>query len=758
MDIWAWVRSTKREFRDNDNPRLAELMDKLPTAVCDNEHARADAIYPEALALARAAKHKWAEIFVRHWNLQGRILHRHDVGEWTGEAIDLLDFANQEDTRDCPQSICVTQDVVNAYGQVDGPGFAEERLAATAETLARIDPKWPCFQCISAERCDALRDAGQKEEALAFIEAQTEAMVAAGAHRALTALAEDKADCLIELGRYEEALFVMDNGLGPVTDRNDAQERAIDRARVLVRLERFDEARDSLPPYKEVISTPGLYMTWADVVIRLARAEKIVNDWQLDASLESMTARLVKQGVRRNAIDLLFERADLALRRKMPHVARELIERAEALFPDLNRMLDVRGDAVALRGRLNVADPVEFELPEAPDAIELKGDPEADTPMLEAALARWPDAGNVVRMLAEAHRVRRRANAGEALLQAWLGENDDAQMLVQLGHTLLEAGAYARVIELAEEQLAANPSPQVEAQCHWLMARAFQHSAPEKCRASLEKVVALQPELTNCQMWLAELERDAGEWQAALDRLNAVCAREEDAGSYDWDRLIVATLLEDWAPARESARRIGYVLDDEDDTPIVLPGILCRVQYEDADGATQSYFARRSGPVTADVIQIRSQPPCRYGDRVVFDAAPLNDGPAEGDENHTWLYRVVHVVEPGGYTIHALDGVHPGDEAYIHAMREALSAVGCTLQVFSGDAYQLEHPETGESTLGLYMMCASPAGVDEVELDQAFAELTKDWPTPLTWLSVAQTAGNEVRVAAHEKIQAAWGM
>lgn len=757
MNIWAWVRSAKRELRESGNPRLAELMDKLPTAVCDNEHARADAIYPEALALARQAKHTWAEVFVRHWNLQGRILHRHDVGEWTGEAVDLLDFANRDDTRDCPQSICVTQDVVNAYSKVDGPGFAEERLAATTETLDRIDAKWPCWVCISAEKCSALRDAGRPEEALAFVEAQTEAMVKAGTERALTALAEDRADCLVALGRYQEALDLMESGLGPAMDRNDEQERAIDRARVLVKLGRFDEARESFPPFKEVLATPGLYRNWCEAIVELARAGQIVNDWQLDARLEQLTTKLVDQGVRRDAIDLLFDRADLALRRKMPHVARELIERAEGLFDGLNRLLDVRGTAVALRGRLNVADPLEFTLPDSPEEVALAGDPERDTPMLEAALQRWPDAGRLVSMLAEAHRVRRRTDAGERLLQSWLGENEDAQLLVQLGHTLLEAGAFEAVIQLAEDQLAKGPADQVVAQCHWLIARAKRDTDPAACRAHLEEVVARSPEATHVQMWLAEIERDAGDWAQALARLNGVCAREPEAGSYDWDRLIVATLLEDWAAARDSAQRIGYVLDEDDEGPIVLPGILCRLQFERPDGEAQVLFARRTGPVAADVIQIRPEPPCRYLDRVVFDATPLNDPPAEGDERHTWLYKVVHVVEPGGYTIHPLDGIHPGDAA-VAQLREGLEAIGCDTQVFSGQAYQLQHPESGEATLGLYMMCARPGALTPAALDQALADLTQGWPTELTWLSVAEAAGNEVRIAAQRKIQERWGM
>ncbi len=51
-----------------------------------------DATYPEALALAREARNPWLEVFVRHWNLQSRVLHRHEVADWMSEAVSLLQF------------------------------------------------------------------------------------------------------------------------------------------------------------------------------------------------------------------------------------------------------------------------------------------------------------------------------------------------------------------------------------------------------------------------------------------------------------------------------------------------------------------------------------------------------------------------------------------------------------------------------------------------------------------------------------------
>src|SRR5690348_12628524 len=136
MDIWEWVERARQEAEDAGNLRLATLIERIPYYVTDDEHAQLDAVFPEALALAREAKNPWLEVFFRHWNLQSRILHRVQVSEWIGEAVHLLEFAHREETKGCPQSVCATQDLANCYGHMDGPGYVPERLAVAAETLA----------------------------------------------------------------------------------------------------------------------------------------------------------------------------------------------------------------------------------------------------------------------------------------------------------------------------------------------------------------------------------------------------------------------------------------------------------------------------------------------------------------------------------------------------------------------------------------------------------------------------------------------
>ncbi|REM95695.1 hypothetical protein DSI35_28675, partial [Mycobacterium tuberculosis] len=78
-------------------------------------------------------------------------------------------------TLDCPQSICVTQDLAACYGNIDGPGWVPERIEVCDETLGRIDPSWACFQCLSCEKADALLDDGRGQDALDYLQVQAAA-------------------------------------------------------------------------------------------------------------------------------------------------------------------------------------------------------------------------------------------------------------------------------------------------------------------------------------------------------------------------------------------------------------------------------------------------------------------------------------------------------------------------------------------------------------------------------------------------------
>jgi hypothetical protein len=149
MNIWAWVEATQEELRKNGRARLADLMDLVPHYMSDNLHEQLDSVMPEALALAREAKNPWVEVFLRHWNMQSRILQRYQVRDFLSECVNLIDFANREDTKECPQSVCTTQDLANLHlGRVRdrAPRWRPRRRSAPVhrEAEVRSRPHRPC--------------------------------------------------------------------------------------------------------------------------------------------------------------------------------------------------------------------------------------------------------------------------------------------------------------------------------------------------------------------------------------------------------------------------------------------------------------------------------------------------------------------------------------------------------------------------------------------------------------------------------------
>src|SRR5262245_53779715 len=124
MDIWEWLRDEAMRLTREGHGRLARGLMRLPSLVCDDRHAEADALVPELLEGAAGSGRPWAEVFVRHWRLQSRVLHRSEGESALAEAVSLVDFSHQDANRGCPQSVCSVQDLTVCYSNTDGPGYA----------------------------------------------------------------------------------------------------------------------------------------------------------------------------------------------------------------------------------------------------------------------------------------------------------------------------------------------------------------------------------------------------------------------------------------------------------------------------------------------------------------------------------------------------------------------------------------------------------------------------------------------------------
>lgn len=244
MDIWNWVEKLRADLREAGQEQSARLIDELTAYVCDLEVERAEALLPEVKALSRTLNNPWLEIFVRHWEMRNRVGNQLEGETALADAVSLFELANRDDTQTCPQSVCVTQDLASCYANVDGPGWVEERIEVCDETLARIDPTWACFHCLSNEKAEALLDDGRGEDALAFLAEQEKKILAAG-EEVFDSLLEMRVAILLNLGRAEQALALigeMEEKVEGAEWNNISQPRRLYKAHGLALLGRDEEA------------------------------------------------------------------------------------------------------------------------------------------------------------------------------------------------------------------------------------------------------------------------------------------------------------------------------------------------------------------------------------------------------------------------------------------------------------------------------------------------------------------------------------
>ena len=739
MDIWAWVREAERGLAENGRGRLAELMLRLPGLVCDDRHAEVDALVPEALALAREVESPWIEVFVRHWYLQSRILHRHQVERFLPEAVALIELASRPEARDCPQSVCATQDLVNCYAHADGPGWVPERLAASEETLARINASWPCFSCISSEKAAALVDGGRPEEALRFLDAQETALVQRGDEDDFCG---SRVQALMALGRFEEALALNDASKHPGRGQSFELSRAIDRARLLLRSGRAPEAKAALPPFELIAGTHLHYPGWTDAVERLAEAGQMENDWSLEVRLFGIQRELAANGVVRDAFDVARARVRLALARGRRATAARALEAARALVPRLRRPLDAPAQLLELEAALG-APSAGLGFDDETTLPILGEDPEVDLERLEVLRAASPDDETL--MVAEARALMALGEercARERLEPLAARSREAARALAGL---LVGAGDREALVAQAEAAV----GPELGALGWWAITT-FEHRRGdlEAARAAVARVLALDPAATEPRRLFAELAREAGELDVALEELARLTAEGTEPGPADWDRMTVATLLGRWDRVRASAARLELDVPPGEG-PIETGGGLCRVKLPGPDG--QVLFAERTGPVTATILEIGPPgPPCPYRDQVVFDAAPLNAPPEAGEEEeHTFVFPAVGVLAPGGFASFALEGIRPSAEA-LEAFEAGLSELGGALQVVSPEDYEVWQSASDAPAPGIYALLAVPAATELSRVAALLDRLAED--QPVCSRARARALGAPARIAEEEAL------
>lgn len=748
MDIWQWVHDLDPELRRGGQQRLADLIRRLPSATVDDHHPQVDALAPEALALARAAGLPWVEVFVRHWHLQSRVLHRSQGDMALGEAVALVDFAHSDPARGCPQAVCTVQDLAACYAQVDGPGWAPEREGVARETLARIDPTWPCFTCISCELSGALRDRGDPQGALDLLDAQLARLVAAGQGRERTSLLPERIACLIELGRTGDALLACQEAIAHGRrDENQRRGRQIDLARIYARLGRGEDALRHLPDPSDILPTPSHFHAYTDALVQLVRIGARANDIELGRLLQQFIARLQRNGSHRLPFLIADAAADLALRRGSPAVAALHLAAMERLAARLRRPCGAPERIERLRQS------VEAALAEPRD--ERPDDP-------EDLLRRFAAASAPVdreRLRQHALTLLHLCFAHEAadLLEPHISldlEHADIVDLLEFAYRQAEDDDRHQALG---QRLLASPDPVTQLRGRWVEARRLARA--RDWDASNRHLIALAAEpgqAVAARLAHASNARQQADWPTVLRLVDEALELEPElpAGSHDWDRMIAATFLGAWDRVRHSAVRVG--LPVEGDGPIDDRWELCRIRVEHPNGKRQDLYATRTGPVTAGFIQIsRVDQPQRIFDHVVFDPRPIasHTGP---DDREIFLYAELGPLRRAEHRAFSIDGVHPG-EVLLARLRQACQQHRGVLQVQSSTAYRLKSP-AGDERPGLYAFLAFPPDVDLRSVSDALLAVLADHPDPLVWPDLAAAAGDDLLVERHRELARAWDL
>ncbi|MBD0690432.1 hypothetical protein [Streptomyces sp. CBMA123] len=770
-DIWAWVRDTDQQLREAGHQRLADAMYELPEHATEGRNEQLDAVYPEALAAARALDLPWVEVYLRHWRMQNLLNERQQGESVLPEAVDLLEFAHREETAGCPQSVCVVQDFAICHARVDGPGYVAERLAVVGETLERIEPGRACFDCLSREYSDALEDDGRAADALAHLDTSAARMRAAGQQVSLR-FHRARAGTLHLLGRHEEVLALLDATEQAVRarreeiDESDRRWGALLRARALASLGRTAEALAVLPERAEAERHAGLRETWTRTVELLVAAGAWENDAELGAVLARWVGYLDGTGSHRPCVDLLLAAGRLALARGARTVALTLAATGERKLTRLRRTEGVAEEVAALRAGAEALPVPELPVPPgelAAHLAEARVPFETGADLLSVALDRYrgepAGATELAVLLADVLGGLGHARAAADLLWRRLEADPGSEELVgTLGQALIEAGDADGVRRLADRLAATAPADAHWMRARWAAAESRWAEVLEQCGA----ILALEASRINTRRLAAAAATELGDHATAqrlYQELLEHALPAEEAGAEQahrtvqepdlWHLITAASANRDWAVVRSTGARIGIEFD-EPEGPVDEEWQLVTVRATRTNGATVDLPAVRTGPATARILPVLGEDvTLNHGDVVVFAPALLERPPAEDapeSERAGWrpVFALLTLLDPAGFTTYWIDGAWPGDEAWA-AFRDGLRSAGYAVWAYSGEQYRITDPaEDGDGLPGIYAALGVPPTAGAGSADALLHRLTAGWAHPLAWLDLAEAAGADL--------------
>ncbi len=767
MNIWNWVITKERSLQDAGEHRLAEIMDLIPSYTCGDQHHRVDMMQPEGVQLARRAKEPWVELFIRHWYLQSQVLHRHNVKGTLNEAVELLNFSHQDDTQECPQRICVVQDLTASYGIKDGPGYVEERLHASQEALDQIDPSWPCYICIASEYCSALLDAGRYEELIDRVEFHNKEVAKLGEEGGSGEMPIIHTRALIKNDRLDDAEELLERATNDGGGESFSRKKQQLLSLISALKGDYQKALDQSLSFDIVVVAQQYFVDWSDTYFTLAKGSAVDVDPALLSQFHYLAKELEDNGAIRMSLAISLQVLELSLDNHFLFSASIAKIRIVRLIPELRANLGASELAEVLFTRLTSAldahqHPVNFD--NVDDVLSLDSD-NVDGVWLafSHALGIWGDSVEIIQRLSEGYCYYSLEDEGLRLLsQAYRDNPSDEALQFQYGLYLLNnfgRDAFLKEFDMLDQ---ASLSEGQMLNYLWLYSHAYYSSDKSKALGFLEQYLSINENSVAVIERAANISAELDNHSDAIGYWTQLIDGCEDVNSFHWQRMVSATIEQQWDIVHESSNYLDMEFEakegaiDED-----MGNVL--VKYSTEDQEDQIFLAQRRGPVSARITGIaRVLEEQKYGDDIVFAPQPLNELDQEDDEGYACdsegrylhLFAVVKTTATRDYYTFAIDGVHPGDEL-LAQLKDALADIQCLFSQRNSEEYCVEFDEGDEekSEPGLYAYVLAPPTVELDDVKILLSKICESLKHPLIWPSLLEKLGDDKGLAEQAAIE-----
>ncbi|MFC0180927.1 hypothetical protein [Thorsellia kenyensis] len=333
MSMWQWAEDLNEKLHQEGNHRLANLIYQIPNDYWDGNYKRLDATIEEAILGAKSINNPWLEVYFRHFSLRHKVGSSREGEKAMTEVITLMELAHRDEAKDCPHSVCATQDLVNCYENIDNIGYANDRIVVIDETLSRITKDISCWYCLTLEKVDALCDLNQYEQAYETVTERTEK------ERENIALSWHSREIriLLHLNRIDEAvvLFEQYKKREGSSDTQSAQYTTqLLEASLLNKQGKYEEAFAILPPFSEL--EPAKYLSYLSAYYNSIKDLEISNkDWHIAGIADTIINYFKDAGSYAAVFDAAEIQFELALKRRSKFLAQKSLDSIEEVIPKL---------------------------------------------------------------------------------------------------------------------------------------------------------------------------------------------------------------------------------------------------------------------------------------------------------------------------------------------------------------------------------------------------------------------------------------